>query len=556
MSVRSTFSGFNIARSGFFAAQRALDITGHNIANVNTRGYTRQRLEQEASNPMRIPGGEGMLGTGVTTTAIHQLRNEFLDYKYRDESSSLGYWEARADGLDFIEAIMNEPSETGITTVIDKLFESFQELSKNGDNLTTRALVRQRAITFTNSVNHMYNQLEKMAVDLNFDINSMVKQINAFGRDIADLNDQIMRAELDGNKANDLRDKRNVLIDDLSKIVDIEVLDIKNPDNPKHSQMLIKVAGKALVYHKDFTGLELEAESSEFFKDEVDKNIDLYQIKWADGTDFDTGLISGQLKGLLVLRDGQEGDEKGIPYYIKELNKFVNVFANEINKIHLEGYNLHGETGIAFFTANGVTTPKDAKIEFDQAGNLILGAYGDKNPGDDYENKEYDEDGNLISTSPSDGNKSYGDLISGSHDEFGKINASNIRITIDIEDPNKIAAAKEKELLPKDSSVMLDIVGLRHKSSMFREGKPEDFIKSLIGTLGVDADEAKRNTLNQEILLQDIENRRQSISGVNQDEELANMVRFQHAYNASARMMTTMDEMLDVLINRVGIVGR
>ena len=103
---------------------------------------------------------------------------------------------------------------------------------------------------------------------------------------------------------------------------------------------------------------------------------------------------------------------------------------------------------------------------------------------------------------------------------------------------------------------MLDITGLGHKSSMFREGKPEDFLKSLIGTLGVDAEEASRNALNQEILLHSIENRRLSISGVFQDEELANMVRFQHAFNASARMITTMDEMLDILINRVGIVGR
>ena len=103
--MRSTFSGFNIAKSGFFAAQRALDITGHNIANVNTKGYTRQRLEQTASNPLKISGGEGMIGTGVSTTAIHQLRNEFLDYKYRDESSTSGFWETKADGLSFISLL-------------------------------------------------------------------------------------------------------------------------------------------------------------------------------------------------------------------------------------------------------------------------------------------------------------------------------------------------------------------------------------------------------------------------------------------------------------------
>ncbi len=522
--MRSTFSGFNASKSGLFAAQRALDITGHNLANVNTKGYTRQRLEQSASNPIKIPNGQGMLGTGVDTTAIHQLRNDFLDYKYRDESSTLGFWDAKADGLDFIESIMNEPSDTGITTVIDKLFESFQELSKNPDNLTTRALVRQRATMFTNSVSHTYNQLEKMAVDLNFDINSMVKQINTYGEQIAKLNDQILRFEVDGSNANDLRDQRNLLVDKLSKIVDVEIQEVRNPDNPKHGKMVIKIAGKPLVYHKDFTGLKVEDKQNDFFNDEVDKQIDFYEIKWDDGTDtlFDDRNISGELKGLLVLRDGEGGDEKGIPYYIKQLNKFVNVFANEINKIHLEGYDLNGEKGRAFFTVDGVETPTGAK-------------------GSDI-NISKDTDGNVV--------------VNTDIDEFKKINASNIKIAAELEDPNNIAASKEKDLLPNDGSIMLDIIALRHKSSMFQEGKPEDFIKSLIGTLGVDAEEADRNALNQGILLHEIENRRQSISGVSQDEELANMVKFQHAYNASARMMTTIDEMLDVIINRIGLVGR
>lgn len=520
--MRSTFSGFNASKSGLFAAQRALDITGHNIANINTRGYTRQRLEQAASNPLKLPGGQGMLGTGVDTTKIHQLRNEFLDYKYRDESSTLGFWDAKADGLAFIESIMNEPSETGIATVIDQLFESFQELSKSPENVTTRALVRQRATTFTNSINHMYNQLEKMAVDLNFDINSMVKQINTLGSQIAKLNDQILRSEVDGSNANDLRDRRNILIDDLSKIVDIEVLDVRNPDNPKHSQMVIKVAGKPLVYHKDFTGLEVENKQSEFFQEEVGKQIDFYGIKWADGTPFDDRNLSGELKGLLVLRDGQGGDQKGIPYYIKELNRFVNVFANEINNIHLKGVGLDKSTGLAFFTAGGVGT-NGATITPDVDGKI------------------FDADGNLLANDP---------------DGIFNINASNIRLAEELEDPNKIAASDHPDRLPKNGTIMLEIIELRHKQSMFQEGKPEDFIKSLIGTLGVDADEADRNALNQAILLHEIESRRQSISGVDQDEELSNMVRFQHAYNASARMITTIDEMLDVVINKIGIVGR
>lgn len=524
--MRSTFGGFNIARSGLFASQRALDITGHNIANVNTPGYTRQRLEQMASMPMRIPGGQGMLGTGVDTTAIKQIRDEFLDYKYRDEASSLGFWDAKADGLAFIEDIMNEPSDTGINEVINQMFESFQELSKNPDNLTTRSLVRQRATAFTNSVNHMYNQLEKMAKDYNFDIKSTVNVINTKGKQIAALNDQIHRAEVSGSSANDLRDQRNLLIDELSEVVDVEVQEITNPDNPKYQQTVIKVAGKPLVYHDDFNGLEMEKTTDHPINDETGKSIEFYNIKWQDGTEFNTDNISGELKGLLTMRDGENGNEKGVPYYIKELNEFVNTFANEVNKIHLEGYGLNGDTGMAFFTAGGKGTPAGVTIMSDADGNILR-----------------DADGNIIINNDPD------DVLKG-------INASNIRISAEMEDPNNIAASEHPDKLPKDGTKMLEILELRHKQSMFNEGKPEDFIKSLIGNLGVDAEESNRNTLNQQILVDGVHNRRVSMSGVSQDEELSNMVKFQHSYNASARMMTAMDEMLDVIINKVGLVGR
>lgn len=537
--MRSTFTGFNIARSGLFASQRALDITGHNISNVNTPGYTRQRLEQTSSTPLRLPGGQGMLGTGVDTTAVKQIRNEFLDYKYRDESTSLGFWETRADGLAFIEDIMNEPSDTGINQVINEMFESFQELSKNPDNLTTRSLVRQRAITFTNSINHTYNQLEKMAEDYNFDIQTTVNQINTKGEQIARLNDQIFRAEATGNNANDLRDKRNLLIDELSEIVDIEVQEINNPDNPKHPKTVIKVAGRPLVYHDEFVVLKTEkltysgdpndSSNHPIHNEKGEGHPEFYKIVWEDDIEFqEDALKGGQLKGLLEMRDGdgKSGSPKGIPYYIKELNKFVNTFANEINKIHLEGYGLNGNTNMAFFTVDGNKTPENVKIEYDDDGNL-----------------KRDENGDIIINNDED------NLLKG-------INAANIRISEEIEDPNNIAASDHPDRLPKDGSKMLEITELRHKQSMFNEGKPEDFIKSLIGNLGVDAEEANRNTLNQHILVDSVDNRRISISGVSQDEELSNMVRFQHAYNASARMMTTMDEMLDVLINRVGLVGR
>lgn len=502
--MRSTFFGFNIARSGLFAAQRALDITGHNIANVNTKGYSRQRLEQVQSTPLALPGKQGMLGTGVDTLTIKQVRADFLDFKYRGEVNSQGEWEARRDGLQFIEAIMNEPSETGISTVLDELFQSIQELSKNPQELTNRSLVRQRAITFTNSLNHMHGQLEKMVKDVNFDVMTTVNSINAYSDQIATLNEQIFRAEIGGSNANDLRDQRNVLLDELSKLVNVEVLEVMDPNDLQSGgkKMVIQINGQPLVHHN--RAFKLSTEETVFGSEPL-----INQIKWENGATLSTTGLKGELKALLDLRDSSDGKFKGIPFYINELNEFARVFAKEFNKIHYEGYGLNGQDGVLFFSANGMDT-----------------------------------------LDMMDGQTILDDVI------HNKITAKNISIALDLEDPNKIAAGSDPTLLPGDGSIALKLAQLRHDGNMFTKGKPEDFIKSLISNLGVDAQEAIRNAFNQTILTDQIDNERQSISGVSMDEELSRMVMYQHSYNASARMINTVDEMLDLIINRLGLVGR
>ncbi|MCD5413689.1 MAG: flagellar hook-associated protein FlgK, partial [Clostridiales bacterium] len=307
--MRSTFLGFNTVKSGLFAAQRALDITGHNISNVNTKGFTRQRLHQASSTPLAVFGGRGMLGTGVDSIEINQFRNEFLDFKYRGEVNAEGFWESKQQNLEFIEAIFNEPSETGISTVIDELFSSFQELSKNPESLTTRALVRQRGIAFANSLNHTYEQLEKMARDLNFDVGITVNSINAYADQISILNDQIFRAEIDGSNANDLRDQRNLLIDKLSRIVDVEIVervDINDhvtrgqENDGANRKLVIQINGQPLVSHDRSFHLSTESTKPSTF----DSQIEMYDIKWANGSLFDTDGISGELKALIDMRDG------------------------------------------------------------------------------------------------------------------------------------------------------------------------------------------------------------------------------------------------------------
>jgi len=500
----STFFGFNIARSGLFTAQKALSVVSHNIANAETPGYSRQRVEQRASNPMALSGGKGMLGTGVDSTAITQIRNEFLDIKMRNENTVYGQWKSRYESLSEIEAIMNEPSESGIRRVMDDFFSSIQELSKDPSSLTTRAVVRERGIAMANTLNHMHSQFEKMVRDTDFEVKTTVDQINTYANDISKLNEQICKAEMDGNKANDLRDQRNLLMDKLSELVNLEVKELTDgKDINLSGKLILSINGQPLVSHDKAYKLTVDTKD----KHGVLENIEVGQLQWelgrnADGTPItgskiDSSILKGKLKAQLDMRDNIDGDNKGIPYYIDKLNEFTNTFATKFNDIHKEGYGLQdGSHGNLFFES------KDSE----------------------------------------------------------PITAANIKISSDIEaDLDNIAAAKFGDANDKglagDASNMVDLAQIRYDHDMFAWGSPDDFVKSLVSNLGVDAQTAKRMSENQEVLVSQIDLQRQSISGVSLDEEMTNMVKFQHAYNAAARMITTVDEMIDVIVNRMGRVG-
>ncbi|SDY62040.1 flagellar hook-associated protein FlgK [Tindallia californiensis] len=525
--MRSTFLGFNTATSGLFASQRALDTTGHNIANVNTPGYTRQRVEQSNADGWRIGGGKGVLGTGVQTTGIEQMRNEFLDFRYRFEVNNMAYWEARRDGLSFIEASFNEPSETGMLSNVDNFFNSLQELSKeqNADELTHRALVYDQSEALAGSISHQYDQLEKMVVDVNEEIKTTVDTINLYAEQIASLNEQIFRYEVDGSSANDLKDRRNLLIDELSELVKVDVKMVTDPrdTSPNAPQkMVLQIAGQPLVYHGKAYQLDAsEKEKSDFF-DDMGVDMEINRVQWADGSYLNPDSLEGELKALIELRDGNTAQKKGIPYYISKLNEFAQTLAKEINEVAKTGYGLKGEI---LRDSDGNPLGDDTN----GAGYLMFTANGQTSA------EMYDENGNVMHTA---------------------INAKNIGVSMDMQDLNKIPAAGSPDALPGDASVVMEMLELRNKDSMFAEGRPEDFLRTLVANLGVDQQQAMRNAENQQVLTQQINYQRMSYSGVSQDEELANMVKFQHAYNASARMITTMDEMLDVVINRVGLVGR
>lgn len=544
--MSGSFFGFNVALRGLYSAQKSLDVVNHNINNVNTPGYSRQQAIQTADRPIALYDGTGMLGTGSKITQIERIRDEYLDFKYWSESAAQAEWEMKSALLSDIEVTFNEPSDSGFNKILDEFYASLHELGKDPGNEAIRALVREKGVTVAKYFNSLANHFEKLQSDINYDVNTKVSEVNSLASQITQLNRQIYISELDGNTANDLRDQRGVLIDKLSKIVNIDVNEIvvsKLSDGREDKRMVITVSGKAIVDHFDYTGLKVQKRESKLNEEDIEN---LYDVVWEDGNKLN--LRGGELKGLMDVRDGNEGiangtqaspDYKGIPFYIRKLNEFVRKFAMSFNegmidknqdgiieasedgKGHADGYGidpdgeggLESPTGIRFFTMLGSDNrPVDSSTFLDGA------------------------------TEPHE-----------IADRYKNLTAKNFSISKDLVDNFNTIATSDKPGEIGNINNLNKLIEERHNPHMFVEGAPEDFMKALVTTVGIDKQQADRISKNQSTILRQIENRRLSTSGVSLDEEMANMVRFQHAYSAAARMITTMSEIYDILINRIGV---
>jgi len=213
--------GMDTAISGLTANQRALEVVGHNVANLGTPGYSRQTAVM-SSSPVRIYGSGWRVEMGCDIDEIRQIRHAFNDNIYRTESNNLGYWESRSKGISYLEAILGEPMKPGFQTALNIFWDAFQELSKAPESLTVRALVKQRAISLVNYLNQVSSQINKLQADLNNEIKQRIEEVNQITQKIAKLNVSIMSAEAAGNLPNDYYDERNLLVDRLSMLVNAE----------------------------------------------------------------------------------------------------------------------------------------------------------------------------------------------------------------------------------------------------------------------------------------------------------------------------------------------
>jgi len=528
----STFMGLETSKRGLFTQQSALYTTGHNISNANTLGYSRQRVNMEAT--AGFPGTglsagtmPGFLGTGVQAGSIQRIRDSFVDHQFRQESNKLGYFESRSNAVSQMEDVLNEPSAYGLQKSLSEFWQSMQDLAVNPENGGARAVAVNRGVAVADSFNHMHRSLSEIQTNLGTEIKVSTGDVNSIVEQIANLNEQIAQVEPNAYLPNDLYDKRDILIDELSGYFPV---DLKY--NPSGGRALAIAEGAVTVSLKLKNGDLVELVNGNKFaqlRAEPNPLVDVTNVGTTNkpATGFTISAVGetldkddplthtveqfsdvGKMKSLMDSYGTEHTDPidpskkivKGLyPDMIAELNKMAKAFADEFNEIHKEGTDLEGTKGAAFFIDKNDANNPIAEIT---AANI-------------YVNKAIIDKPALIAASDSTGA------------EEG--NGNNAK---------KLGAMQFKGLQSLQGSSI------------------QTYFQGVIGQLGVDGQQAERMTFNTTTLLGAVEHRRASISSVSLDEEMTDMIRFQQAYNASARMITVVDETLDKIINGMGVVGR
>ena len=611
----STFFGLTIATSGLNAYQVALNTTANNISNVQTEGYTRQVANRVASDSLRVYQKYGAVGTGVTTTSIKQVRNEYYDAKYWYNQSSVGLYETRVNYLQQIEnCFIDDDTSKGFSTILNTMFNALDTLKNNASDVNIRQQFIGSAQNFATYFNSVSLGLTDIQESVNDEIKSTVMNINAIAEKIAILNKQINVIEIQGAYANELRDQRALLIDELSAIVptevsEVPVTDTNHPDEPTGATYYtVKIGGQLLVDTYDYNSLMCVSRENKVNQTDSDG---LYDIKWEKtGNTFAAGAsyMSGSLKALFDIRDGNNGenfsgaasvedsmhvridspsinaivgitmpeegtlhingrdynyvgftyeedadgnitsytfeledalsteerakvdgksaaigsavDSMGVPYYMAQMNQFLRSFAVRFNDILKEGMDLKGNKTdyYAFFTGTDTVT------------------------GEEFVFDGLDENGNPVKGSMSD--------------SYYKLTAANIRVSnICVKNPELLATTVD--ITGKGGvdayDLVEDLAKLKSDVVLYRGGTADGFLKCMIADISIDTQESKIFSQNYANIASTIESQRMSISGVDEDEEALDLIKFQNAYNLSSKMISVMAEVYDRLILETGV---
>ncbi|MCR5502255.1 MAG: flagellar hook-associated protein FlgK [Lachnospiraceae bacterium] len=311
----SQFFGLSIAGSGLRNANAALNTTANNISNVQTDGYSRQKVDSQAADALRVFATYGCAGAGVETLSIERVRDSFYDVKFWDNHANYGQYNIKDYYDREIEDYFNDDGTSGFVTIFNKMRDALQEVTKDASTTSTKANFVASVQALTDYFNSMYGNLQEVQKDINLEIKQCVDQINSISSQVATLSKQINVIELSGGIANDLRDQRDLLIDRLSEYVDVEIREtpIYDTNDPTRetggTRYVVKIAGgQLLVDGNDYDELSCVARANDEGLNQTDVD-GLYKIKWGNGNEFNlnNAALNGKLRGLVDLRDGNNG---------------------------------------------------------------------------------------------------------------------------------------------------------------------------------------------------------------------------------------------------------
>ncbi|QAY67752.1 flagellar hook-associated protein FlgK [Paenibacillus protaetiae] len=503
--MTSTFHGIETSKRSLTTQLAAINTTGHNIANAKTEGYSRQRVNMTEAISYDAYGMNrttmaGQLGEGVEAASITRIRENYLDKQYRDQNTLNGSWTVQANNLSQLEDIIGEPSDKGLSSQIQNFFKSWSDLAANPESASNRTIVAEYAQTLAQTFNQMSSQITTLQSSVTDQIQTAASDINSMAQSIATLNTQIKKLETNGNDANDLRDQRDLLVDQLARQGNITVADTSDGYE-------IDFAGSNLVTGDKVSEVTADSLGSAFAKGD---------------------LSGGEVQGLFVSRD------VNLQGFLNDLDNLANTLANGDVEVTLP----------AGSTYQGATLAADTKV-------TVKGINGLHQLGFTFDNPAQPGAAIFTSSAPN-----------------GVITAASIQLnTVIKNDPSKIATSLSAAADPVtgDLTAMKGNNGLALLVADLSDGKFAfggttpvtigDYYGSSVSGVGVKSKDAQRQMATTDSMLASVDATRQGVSGVSLDEEAGNLIVFQQAYSAASRFMTTLDQMLDKLINGTGVVG-
>lgn len=624
--MQSTFSGIELGKRGLISHTQGLSTIGHNLSNAATEGYSRQRIQLNPTDPLYVPGlsreeTPGQIGQGTDIARIERIRDDLLEGRIVAQANGESYWQTRDKYLLMVEKIYNEPMDVSIRSHLDRFWSAWQELSIHPSEMAARMAVLERGKTLIDAIHSRYHSLKQTRAMIEDEIKVTVGEVNSIIKDIAALNDRILKSVAMGDSPNDLMDRRDLLVEKLSGYLEISV-ERRDPD-----EFILHTGGYHIVQGNKFQPLGMEGDP---------QNEGFSRIIWQRDGD-DVRLRGGKLAALLELRD------KDVRGEIQNLDTFTLNFIDLVNEIHRAGYGLNQKTGNDFFTEypsiNNLAGNYDRNGDgaYDSsyifringshslnpqdilgiAGELILpGPKGNirvpyqatDTVGDVIQRintsgaeitARLDREGRLSLKGTPSSEVAYPDFVIRHLEDTGQFLVGYTGILIQpgpegafdwersdavfslqggglsyavaplshpsgwievnrqlVLEPASIVASfgvGGRPGQPGDGAAALAIASLRNHPVMIgKKTTFDDYFADAVAGIGLKGEQAEIMLQTQKQIMKDLRDMRESLSGVNIDEEVAEMIKSQHGYAAVARFISEFTRMLDTIINRIG----